>query len=64
MGRYSDSLQDGRSVDHIPVWDEIFRTRPNRPCGYSVFYTMGSGSFRELKWPGRGVDHPSKLKKE
>jgi len=22
------------------------------------FYTMGTGSFPGVKWPGRGVDHP------
>jgi len=39
MGRYSDSLRGGRSGDRIPVGDEIFRTRSDRPWGPpSVLY--------------------------
>jgi hypothetical protein len=26
---------------------------------HSASYTMGTGSFRGVKWPGCGVDHPS-----
>jgi len=25
---------------------------------YQVSYTMGTGPFPRVKWPGRGVDHP------
>jgi len=28
------------------------------PGAHPASYTMGSESFLELKWPGRGVDHP------
>ena len=28
------------------------------PAAHPASYTMGTGSFPELKRPGRGVDHP------
>jgi len=28
------------------------------PGAHPASYTMGSGSFPGVKWPGRGVDHP------
>ena len=28
------------------------------PGAYRTSYTMGTGSFWVVKWPGRGVDHP------
>jgi hypothetical protein len=38
------------------------------PGAYPASYTMGTGSFPGVKWPGRGVDHPlhlaPRLKKE
>ena len=38
------------------------------PGAHPATYTVGTGSSPEVKWPGRGVDHPSylelKLKKE
>ena len=67
--RYSDSLRAGRSGDRIPVGDEIFRTRPDRPWGPTQppiqWYRV---SFSRVKRPRRGVDHPphlaSRLKNE
>ena len=45
------------------------RTRPERPLGPpSLIYNVYRVSFMGLKWPGRGVYHPSpvvpRLKKE
>jgi hypothetical protein len=38
------------------------------PVAHAASYTMGTGSFPEVKRPGRGVDHPHhlalRLKKE
>ena len=38
------------------------------PGAHPAFYTMGTGSFPDVKRPGRGVDHPPhltpRLKKE
>ena len=31
------------------------------PGAHPAFYTMGTGSFPGVKWPGRGVDHPSQI---
>jgi hypothetical protein len=28
------------------------------PGAHPASYTMGTGSFPGVKWPGRGVDHP------
>jgi len=41
-----------------PRRDEIFRNCPDRPWGHPAFYTKGTGSFQEVKRPGRGVNHP------
>jgi len=29
------------------------------PGAHPASYTMGIGSFPGVKWPGRGVDHPT-----
>jgi len=38
------------------------------PSAHPTSYAVGTGSFPEVKWPGRGVDHPPhlapRLKKE
>ena len=51
-----------------PGGGEIFRTRPDQPWGAtSILYNVYRVS-PGVKWPGRGVDHPShlapRLKKE
>jgi hypothetical protein len=40
-----------------PGGGEIFRTCPDRPWGHPASYTMGTGSFSGVKWPGRGAEH-------
>jgi len=56
--RYSDLLRPGRSGDRIPVGGEISHTGPG---AHPASCTMGTGYFLGVKWPGRGVDHPSYL---
>jgi len=54
-GRYSDSLRAGRSGVQIPVGDEIFRTRPDRPWGPPSLLYSGYRLFPGVKaagaWP-------------
>jgi hypothetical protein len=57
--RYSDSLRAGRSGDRIPLGDETFRSRPDRPWGPpSLLYNVYRVSFPGVKRPGRGASHP------
>jgi hypothetical protein len=39
-------------------WDEIFRTRPDRPWGPPSLLYNGYRSFPGVKRPGRGAAHP------
>jgi len=41
-----------------PDGGECFRTRPDPALGPTQPHTMGTGSFRGVKRPGRGTDHP------
>jgi len=34
------------------------------PGDHPASYRMGTGSFSEIKWPGRGVDHPTPYRTE
>jgi len=56
-------LRAGGSGDRIPAGGERDFPLPYRPAlgAYPAFYTMGTGSFPLVKWPGRGADHPSHL---
>jgi len=56
------------SVQQLPIgWTvrgsnpgrgEIFHTHPDWPGAHPASYTMGTGSFPGVKWPGCGIDHP------
>ena len=47
-----------------PVWDDIFRTRPDRPLGLPTLLHNGYRiSFPGVKRAGRGVNHPPHLVK-
>ena len=49
----------GRSGDRVPLEARFFIPVQTGPGTHPTSYTMGTGSFPEVKWPGRGVDHPS-----
>ena len=51
-------LQDGRSGYRIPVGERIFAPVQSGLEAHLAFYTMGTGSFPEVKRPGLGDDHP------
>ena len=41
-------------------WEARFHSPvQTNPGAHTAFYTMGTGSLPSVKWPGRGVDHPS-----
>jgi hypothetical protein len=40
------------------VGDKFSAPIQTGPGAHPASYTMGNGSFRGIKWPGRGVDHP------
>ena len=56
--RYSDSLRAGRSGDRIPVGVRFTAPVQTGTGAHPASYTMDTGSFQGVKWPGRGVDHP------
>ena len=64
LSRYSDSLRAERSGDRILVGDEIFRTRPDRPCGPPSLLYNAYRVFTGVKRRGRSVDHPPHLSSE
>jgi hypothetical protein len=59
LSRYSDSLRDGRSGDGIPVGVRFSAPVQTGPGAHPASYTVGTGSFPGVKWPGRDVDHPN-----
>jgi hypothetical protein len=56
---------DGRGIEF--QWGQDF-LNPSGPGAHPTSYTVGTGSFLGVKWPGHGVDHPphlaSRLRKE
>jgi len=56
--RCSESLRAGRSGDQIPVEARLSAPIQTGPGAHPASYTMGTGSFRGVKWPERGVAYP------
>jgi hypothetical protein len=61
LNQYSASLRAGRSGDRIPVGARFSGPVQTGSGAHPASYTMGTGSFPGVKWPGRGVDHPPHL---
>jgi hypothetical protein len=51
------SLPARRSGDRIPVEARFSAPVQTGPGAHPASYTMGTGSFPGVKWPGRGGDH-------
>jgi hypothetical protein len=58
---YSESLRAGRSVDRISVGARFSAPVHTGPGAHPASYTMGTGTFPEVKRPRRGVDHPTPI---
>jgi hypothetical protein len=56
--RYSDWLRAGLFRDRIPVEARFFAHVETGPGAHPASCTMGTGSFPEVKRPGRDADHP------
>ena len=55
---YSDSLRAGWSRNRIPVRARFSTPVQTGPEAHPASYTMGTGSFPGVKWPGHDTDHP------
>jgi len=63
VGRFSSvciasRYEIGRSGDRMPVEATFSPPVQSGPGDNPASYTMGTGSFRGVKRPGRGDDHP------
>ena len=59
IAQSAERLATGWTVrESNPGGGEIFRTRPDRLWAPPSLNTMGTGSFPQLKRPGRDVDRP------
>jgi len=47
---------DGPRIDSS--WARFSAPVQTGPVAHAAFYNMCTGSFRGVKWPRRGVDHP------
>ena len=61
--RFADSLRTGSGRNYSSRGGARFSAPVRRtgPGDHPASYTMGTGSFRGVKRPGRGVDHPPHL---
>jgi hypothetical protein len=64
MGRYRDTLRARRYGDRILVGAKFSAPVQTGRGVHPPSYTMGTGSLRGVKRPGRGADHTPRLKKE
>jgi hypothetical protein len=64
MGRDSSFGTFGRSGDRNPVGARFFAHVQTGPGGHPASCTVGTGSFKGVKRPGRGADHPPDVDNE
>ena len=57
----SDSLLAGRYGGRNSVEARFSPPVQTGPAVHPAYYTMGTGYFPGVNWPGRGVDHPPHL---
>jgi hypothetical protein len=58
LSRCSDSLWSGRSEDRITVGIKFSASRHTGPGPSQSPITVATGSFPEVTWPERDVNHP------
>jgi hypothetical protein len=58
---FTNTVQErsGRSGDRTQVEAKFSAPVQTGPGAHPVSFTMGTGTFPEVKQPGRGADHPS-----
>ena len=61
LSRYSNSLQAGRSGEGRPAGARFSAPVHTGPGANPTSYTVGTGSFPEVKRPESSVDHPPQI---
>jgi hypothetical protein len=61
LSQYSDSLLAVLSGDRIPVGARFSATIQSGPGAHPASYTMGTGSFLGVKWPGAWCWPPTSI---
>jgi len=49
---------DGPGIKYLGGGAKFSTPVHTSPVAHPASYTMGTGSFSGVKWPGRSIDHP------